>query len=215
MPVEAKICGINSPEALSAALGGGARFVGLVFYPPSPRAVTPEAAAGLARRVPAGVTKVGLFVDPDDDLLSGTLGRVALDLLQLHGAEAPRRVAEIRARFGLPVMKAVKVAKAADLDPAEAYLGVADRLLFDAKAPAAMTDALPGGNALAFDWRLLSGRTWSKPWMLSGGLDPDNLAEAVRISGARAVDVSSGVEERPGVKSAERIAAFLAAAREL
>ncbi len=215
MPVEAKICGINSPEALAAALGGGARFVGLVFYPPSPRAVTPEAAAGLAQGVPAGVTKVGLFVDPDDDLLSGTLGRVALDLVQLHGAEAPRRVAEIRARFGLPVMKVVKVAKAADLDPAEAYLDVADRLLFDAKAPATMTDALPGGNALAFDWRLLSGRTWSKPWMLSGGLDPDNLAEAVRISGARAVDVSSGVEERPGVKSAERIAAFLATAREL
>jgi phosphoribosylanthranilate isomerase len=215
VPIDAKICGINSPEALAAAGKGGARFVGFVFYPRSPRAVTAGEAAALAVRVPSGVSKVGLFVDPDDDQLAATLARVALDLLQLQGSEPPGRVAQIRDRFGLPIMKAIKVATAEDLAGAEDYLGVVDRLLFDAKAPATMKNALPGGNAVAFDWRLLAGRSWTRPWMLSGGLDAGNLAEAVGISGARAVDVSSGVEARPGVKSPEKIAAFLDQARSL
>ncbi len=215
MAIRVKICGIKTLESLAAAERGGASYVGLNFYPPSPRAVTGDQAAALAERVSAGVKRVGLFVDPDDTTLSQILAQVPIDLLQLHGAETPRRLAEIKARFELPVMKAIKVATAADLEPAEDYLDVADLLLFDAKAPKEMKDALPGGNALAFDWRLLAGRRWSKPWMLSGGLDPGNLAEAVGITGARGVDVSSGVEERPGVKSTDRIAAFLKAARSL
>jgi phosphoribosylanthranilate isomerase len=215
MVIETKICGINSIEAVEAAAKGGAGLIGLVFYPPSPRAVTPEDAAQLARRAPPGVTRVGLFVDPDDDQLAATLAKVPLDLLQLHGAETPRRVAEIRARFGRPVMKVIKLAKKADLDAVAAYTGLVDRLMFDAKAPKAAKEALPGGNALAFDWQLLAGRSWPKPWLLAGGLTAENLAEAVGITGARGVDVSSGVEDAPGRKSAAKIAAFLAAAKAL
>ncbi len=215
MPVEAKICGITSAEAMDAAAGGGARLVGLVFYPPSPRCLGLAEAAALAERVPAGVTRVGVFVDPEDEQLTATLERVPLELIQLHGAETPRRVAEIRSRFQRPVMKAIKVAAAEDPEAAEAYLGVADRLLFDAKPPRHMTEALPGGNALSFDWRLLAGRIWSLPWMLSGGLDADNLAQAVEISGARAIDVSSGVEDRPGAKNPDKIARLLETARSL
>jgi len=215
MPVEAKICGITTAEAMDAATGGGARLVGLVFYPPSPRCLGLAEAATLAARVPAGVVTVGVFVDPDDELLAATLERVSIELIQLHGAETPRRVAGIRSRFERPVMKAIKVAAAEDTEAAEPYLGVADRLLFDAKPPRHMTEALPGGNALSFDWRLLAGRVWSRPWMLSGGLDADNLAEAVGISGARAVDVSSGVEDRPGVKNPDKIARLLETARAL
>ncbi len=215
MPIEAKICGITTAEAMDAATGGGARLVGLVFYPPSPRCLGLAEAATLAARVPAGIARVGVFVDPGDELLNATLERVPLELIQLHGAETPRRVAEIRSRFERPVMKAIKIAAAEDPAAAEPYLGVADRLLFDAKPPRHMTEALPGGNALSFDWRLLAGRVWSRPWMLSGGLDADHLAEAVEISGARAVDVSSGVEDRPGVKNPDKIARLLETARSL
>jgi phosphoribosylanthranilate isomerase len=215
MTIEVKICGINTVEAMAAATGGGAGLVGLVFYPPSPRCLRPAEAAALTARVPPAVVKVGLFVDPDDVLLSTVLGQVPIELVQLHGSEAPDRVAEIKKRFGRPVMKAIKVAESADLDTAKRYLQVADRLLFDAKPPKQMIDALPGGNALSFDWRLLAGRVWPLPWMLSGGLDRENLAEAVEISGARAVDVSSGVEDRPGVKDPAKIAAFLEAGRAL
>ena len=209
MTVAAKICGIGSEAAMAAAVDGGARYVGLVFYPPSPRYVAPDAAAALAAPVPAGVEKVGLLVDADDATIAAILDRVALDRLQLHGGESPDRVAAIKARFGMPVMKAVKVAGADDLDAVDLYAGVADMILFDAKPPKDMKGALPGGNALAFDWQLLAGRTWPLPWMLSGGLDAGNVAEAVAISGAPAVDVSSGVEERPGQKDPAKIKAFL------
>jgi phosphoribosylanthranilate isomerase len=215
MAIEVKICGINTVEAMAAATGGGAGLVGLVFYPPSPRCLRAAEAAALTARVPPAVVKVGVFVDPDDAFLRTVLGQVPIELVQLHGSEAPDRVAEIKRRFGRPVMKAIKVAEPADLDAADRYLQVADRLLFDAKPPKRMTDALPGGNAVSFDWRLLAGRSWRRPWMLSGGLDLENLAEAVEISGARAVDVSSGVEDRPGVKDPAKIAAFLEAARAL
>lgn len=215
MTVEAKICGINAAEAMRAAVDGGAAYVGLVFYPPSPRYVTPTEAAALARLAPAGVVKVGLFVDIGDAVLAEVLSRVPLDVLQLHGAETPERVRDIKAATGLRVMKAIKIAAAEDVAAAEPYVGVADRLLFDAKAPPDLRGALPGGNALKFDWQLLGGRTWPCPWMLSGGLDAGNVAEAVAISGAPAVDVSSGVEQRPGFKSTERIAAFLAAVSRL
>lgn len=213
MGVEVKICGINTPTAGAAAGEAGADFIGLVFYPPSPRAVTPEQARDIAAAVPGRVRKVGLLVDAEDAAIRAVLEAVALDLLQLHGSESPTRVAEIRARFGLPVMKALKVAGEADVAAAAAYCAVSDRLLFDAKAPADMRGALPGGNALAFDWRLLGGRDWALPWMLSGGLNAGNLGEAVRVSRARAVDVSSGVEDRPGLKNPDKIRAFVAAAK--
>jgi phosphoribosylanthranilate isomerase len=215
MSVDAKICGINGAPALEAALAGGARFVGFVFYARSPRALDAEAAAALAARVPRGITRVGLFVDESNETLDAILRQVSLEMLQLHGRESPVRVAEIRRRFGRPVMKAITVAAAADVEAASAYDGVADWLLFDAKAPAQMAGALPGGNALSFDWTLLAGRRWSRPWMLSGGLNVGNLAEAVRVTTAPAVDVSSGVEDRPGVKSPAKIEAFLKLARGL
>lgn len=211
--VQVKICGINAEAALDAAAESGADFVGLVFYPPSPRAVTPERAAALIARAPAEPGKVGLFVDPDDQTLARTLAVARLDMLQLHGRETPARVRAVRARFGLPVMKAVKIACAADLDAAAAFETAADWLLFDGVPPADRPDALPGGNAARFDWSLLHGRRFARPWMLSGGLDPDNVAAAIRATGAPCVDVSSGVETRPGVKDPARIRTFVAAAK--
>jgi phosphoribosylanthranilate isomerase len=211
--VQVKICGINAEAALDAAAESGADFVGLVFYPPSPRAVTPERAAALIARAPAEPGKVGLFVDPDDQTLARTLAVARLDMLQLHGRETPARVRTVRARFGLPVMKAVKIARAADLDAAAAFEPAADWLLFDGVPPADRPGALPGGNAARFDWSLLHGRRFARPWMLSGGLDPDNVAAAIRATGAPCVDVSSGVETRPGVKDPARIRAFVAAAK--
>ena len=215
MPVEVKICGINTPEALAAAVNGGADYVGFIFYPPSPRHVTPERAREIGSRAPETVAKVGMAVDLTDAEIETILKTAPLDMLQLHGRESPARVAAIRARFGLPVMKAVRIADAADVAAAADYRGAADRLLFDAKPPKDMKGALPGGNALAFDWQLLAGKTWPVPWMLSGGLDPGSVAEAIRTSGARAVDVSSGVEDRPGLKNPDKIRAFLAAAKAL
>ena len=215
MSVQVKICGISTPEAMAAAVEGGATFVGLVFYPPSPRAVTPAQAAALAAPVPADIVKTGLLVDADDATIETILKEVPLDLLQLHGAESAERVAAVKARFGVPVMKVVKLRREGDLEAAEPFLGVADRLLFDAKPPTAMTAALPGGNAVAFDWTILAGTAWPLPWMLAGGLTPQNVAQAVAVSGALAVDVSSGVEDAPGRKSVAKIKAFLAAARHL
>ena len=215
MSIDVKICGISTPEAMTAAVEGGAAFVGLVFFPPSPRAVTPAEAAALAALVPPDIVKTGLLVDADDDAIAAILQAVPLDLLQLHGGESPARVAAVKARFGLPVMKVVKLREAGDLDAAQPFLAVADRLLFDAKPPAAMTRALPGGNAVAFDWTILAGTRWPLPWMLAGGLTPGNVAEAVALSGAPAVDVSSGVEDAPGEKSVHKIKAFLAVARTL
>jgi len=215
MTVEAKICGINSTRALEAAVQGSADFIGLIFFPPSPRAVTPKQAHALAAQVPGRIKKVALVVDADDSALREICAAVPLDLLQLHGNESPERVARIKARFGLPVMKVIKVASAEDIAGARAYQQIADRFLFDAKAPKDMKNALPGGNALAFDWTLLTGRSWPIPWMLAGGLHADNVAAAVRSSGARAVDVVSGVEDKPGVKNPAKIQAFLDAVRTL
>src|SRR5215470_8624426 len=215
MPLRTKICGVNSRPALDAAITGGAGFVGFNFYPPSPRALTAETAAALAAALPAVVAKVAVLVDEPDERIAEILARVPLDMLQLHGKETPTRVDDVRHRFGLPVMKALSVAEAADLAAADRYIGHADWLMFDAKPPARMTDALPGGNALSFDWQLLAGRSWPSPWMLSCGLSVDNLAEAVRISGAHVVDVSSGVESERGQKDPAKIAAFLAEAQRL
>lgn len=213
--IVAKICGLNAPDVVRAAVDAGADMVGLMFYPPSPRAVTPQRAAELARLVPAGVRTVGVFVDPTDAQLDATLAAVDLDLLQLHGAETPARVAAIKARTGRPVMKAVSIGGPDDLPLADDYAEICEFLLFDAKPPPDMTDALPGGNGVPFDWTLLAGRGWACGWMLSGGLRPENVAQAIRISGARAVDVSSGVEFRPGAKDPAAIKAFLDAVRHL
>jgi len=206
MTVEAKICGLSTPETLDAAIAAGARFVGFVTYPRSPRHVASnDVLKALGGRVPKGVIRTGLFVDPDDALLDERLATGAIDLLQLHGEETPERVAAIKARTGKAVMKVIKVGEASDIERGiTAYAGVADRLMFDVAG-----GALPGGNATAFDWTFLSGRTVPLPWLLAGGLTPDNVAEAVRVTGARTVDVSSGVESSRGVKSVELIRAFL------
>lgn len=210
MNVLAKICGINDDTAMRTAIEGGAKFVGLVFYPPSPRSLEPDAAAKLAALVPEDVVKVGLFVDPGNELLDRVLAVVPLDMIQLHGEESPERCLDVRERTGLPVMKAIKVATADDVAATQDYAGAVDWLMFDAKAPAEMENALPGGNALAFDWTLLATGEWPVPWMLAGGLNPDNVTEAVGASGALVVDVSSGVESAPGRKDPARIREFLA-----
>ncbi len=215
MSVAAKICGLTSAEAVAAVVAGGARFAGFVFYPPSPRDLTPEQAASLASGLAPGITRVGVFVDPDNAMLESVLAKVPLDLLQFHGSETPERLAAVKDRFRLKVMKAIKIASAVDLQAAKAYLSVADWLMFDAKPPKDFQGALPGGNALAFDWELLRAKTWPLPWMLSGGLNVDNLAEAARISRAEVLDVSSGVERRPGEKDPEKIRAFLARVKAL
>ena len=209
MTVQAKICGIKTPSAMQAAIDGGTSYIGLVFYPPSPRAVTGIEAAPLAAMVPNSVKKVGLFVDIGDDRLTEILNNVPLDILQLHGKETPERVAEIKKATGLPVMKVIHIEKADDFAGIDRYSDIADQILFDAKAPKDLKNALPGGNAISFDWSLFANHPWQNSWMLSGGLNAANVAEAIHVSGARAVDVSSGVESAPGMKDNKMIAAFL------
>jgi phosphoribosylanthranilate isomerase len=209
----AKICGLSTAAAVRAAVAGGADYLGFVFYPPSPRAVSSAEARWLCAAIPPGVVRVGLFVDADDATIEAVLSAVPIDILQFHGGESAGRVAEAKARFGRPVMKAVPVGGPEDLPSGARYQDVADLLLFDAKP--GRPDALPGGNGLPFEWELLAGRRWRRPWFLSGGLTAETLPLAVRSSGARAVDVSSGVERRPGVKDPDKIRAFLAAARAL
>jgi len=208
MAIEVKVCGLTDADAVAAAADGGARYLGFVFYPPSPRSLSPARAGELARAAPAGCAKVGVMVDPGDEQLEEILAEVPLDYLQLHGAETPDRVAAIRASTGARVIKALKIFERADLAPIGAYAKVADMLLFDAKAPRE-PGRLPGGNGLAFDWRLLRGLEVGRPWLLSGGLSADNLEAAVALCGANAVDVSSGVEQRPGKKDPARLRAFL------
>ncbi len=207
-----KICGLASPECVDAAVEGGARYAGFVFYPPSPRNLKPTVARSLTERVPLGVHRVSLFVDPSDTDIDQVLAQNQFDIIQLHGSETPERTNNIRARTGIEVMKVIKLAGPDDLAAAASYRGAADRILFDAMAPKDRTDALPGGNALAFDWSLLGGVQVGLPWMLAGGLTAENLAQAVARSGAATVDVSSGVEDAPGVKNPDKIRAFLAAA---
>lgn len=215
MAVIAKICGLKTPEAVNAAVEGGAGLVGFVFYARSPRSTDPANVKRLGALVPPRVKKVGLIVDETDDRIAEILAGCDLDVLQLHGHETTQRVAEIRAKFGKPVIKVISVSAAEDLAPVTSYEPLVDYLMFDAKPPKSMVGALPGGNALSFDWTLLSGRSFAKPWLLAGGLNPDNLAEAVRLTGAPMVDVSSGVEDRPGEKNLSKIKAFLEAVKRL
>ena len=209
--VRVKICGLRTAADVAAVAAAGAGYAGFVLVPKSPRHLTVEVPRDLALGAPEGLCKVALTVDADDTTLDAILGAVPLDMLQLHGHETPERVAEVKARYGLPVMKAMGVADEGDLAGLMEMSLAADQLLIDAKPPKGA--ALPGGNGLAFDWRLLVGRKWLRPWMLAGGLTPENVAQAVRLTGARQVDVSSGVESAPGVKDAARIAAFVEAAQ--
>jgi phosphoribosylanthranilate isomerase len=212
MDIRVKICGLTRPEDVAAVAAAGAQYAGFVFFEKSPRNVNIETARALALEAPVGLAKVALVVDADDAELDAIVGAVPLDMLQLHGHESPERVSEVRARYGLPVMKAVGVADVEDMAQIALYEEVADQLLIDAKPPKGAD--LPGGNGLAFDWRLLSGRKyWRKPWMLAGGLTPQNVRQAAQMTGARQVDVSSGVEAGAGVKDARRIAEFVAALR--
>ena len=211
MNTRMKFCGLRTPADVSAAVEAGAAYVGFVFFPPSPRYLTPEDAAPIAAQVPEGIAKVALVVNADDDLLDQITETVPIDMLQLHGKETLERVTEIKQRYGLPVMKAVGVAGPEDLENLDTYLRVADQVLVDAKPPKDAT--LPGGNGLAFDWRLIAGRRWPVPWMLAGGLTDANVAEAMRLTGARQVDVSSGIESAPGVKDAALMQSFSAAIR--
>ena len=206
-PVSVKICGLATLDDVRACADAGANYMGLVFFEKSPRNITLPAARELALAAPLGLAKVALVVNPSDADLDAITGTVPLDMLQLHGRETPERVAEVKARYGLPVMKAVGIADGDDLPKLESYFGVADQILVDAKPPKG--GELPGGNGLSFDWRLIAGRRWPCPWMLAGGLTPENVAEAVKMTGAKQVDVSSGVEDAPGQKNAKLIQKFV------
>ncbi len=208
--IRVKICGLRTVADVKAVAVAGAAYMGLVFFAKSPRNLTLAQARELALAAPVGLAKVALVVNADDAGLDALTEALPLDMLQLHGNETPERVAEIRARYGLPVMKAVGVADEGDLTALFDYSLVADQLLIDAKPPKGA--ALPGGNGLSFDWRLVAQRRWLRPWMLAGGLSPENVAEAIRLTNARQVDVSSGVESAPGVKDAGLIRAFVQAA---
>lgn len=204
-----KICGLSTPETVTAAIENEADYIGLVFYPGSPRHVDIETAKYLASFIPDPIEIVGLFVDPDNDLLSKTLRNVPLTMIQLHGDESPHRVNEIKTKFNIPVMKALPIETAEDLKVAKFYNDVTDWLLFDAKG-----EELPGGNGIAFDWTILSDYKGIRPWFLAGGLTPDNVQEALQITNAAAVDVSSGVETAPGVKDSQKIRSFISAVKQ-
>ena len=210
-PISVKICGLATVDDVRACADAGANYMGLVFFEKSPRNITIPAARELALAAPLGLAKVALVVNPSDAELDAITATVPLDMVQLHGRETPERVAEVKARFGLPVMKAVGIADGDDLPKLESYFGVADQILVDAKPPKG--GELPGGNGLSFDWRLLAGRRWPCPWMLAGGLTPENVAQAVKMTGAKQVDVSSGVEDATGQKNAELIQKFVQSSR--
>ena len=211
MTTDAKICGIKTRDALDAAIGGGAQYVGLVFFAPSPRNVNIPTAAELARQARGRAKVVALVVDADDAALAEIAEKVKPDFFQLHGKETAERVAAIKTRFDIPLIKAIAVETAHDAEVARAYVGIADLILFDAKSPKG--SVLPGGNGLAFDWHALADVSQDMHFMLSGGLRPETVAEAIRLTGAKAVDVSSGVESAPGVKDAQLIRSFLHAVK--
>ncbi len=211
MGVLVKICGINAADAADAAVRAGADFAGLNFHPVSPRFVKPDVARSLADRLRGRIRLVAVLCDAGDEAIAAAIEAARPDFLQLHGRETPERVGAVRARFGLPVIKAMAIAEAGDFASAPAFEDAADMLLLDAKAPAGASRS--GGHGAAFDWQLLHGRKFTKAWLLAGGLGPDNVARAIKSGGAPGVDVSSGVETAPGTKSAELIRAFVANAR--
>ena len=206
-----KVCGLKSINGIDAALAAGADMVGFVFFRPSPRSLSIEFASELSARVPDNVVRVGLSVDADDQLLESIIKKVGVDMMQFHGKESPERIREVRHRFDIPIIKAVAISGFRDVVDSEKYVMAADQLLFDAKAPKHATR--PGGNAKAFEWSLIANKDWGLPWILAGGLTPENVAEAIVSSGAKSVDVSSGVEDADGNKDAQKIFAFIDAAK--
>jgi len=208
--MQVKICGLKTAQSVRDAQEAGAAYLGFNFFAKSPRYVPFDQAARLTQEVRPGVCKVALCVNANDAFIDELLAHVPCDMLQLHGSESPERVVELKARTGLPVMKAIGIAEPDDLDQIPRFAAVVDQLLIDAKAPKGA--ALPGGNGIAFDWRLLSGRRWAVPWLLAGGLTPENAAEAARLTGATQLDVSSGVETSPGEKDAGLMRSFVTAA---
>ncbi len=209
-----KICGLSTKETVFTAINAGAQYIGFVFYPPSPRNVTIDQAARLLETPYPNILKVGVFVNPSDVLLTNVLKDVNLDIIQLHGNEGPERVKYIRARFAKSVMKAISVSDVDDLNSAKEFESTCDMLLFDAKAPIEMDNALPGGNGLVFDWKLIADYQWKVPWMLSGGLNATNVQKAIKISGAKIVDISSGLETDPGNKDICMIETFMKVVKE-
>ena len=207
-----KICGLTSETSIKHAVTAGADYIGFVFFSKSPRYVTFSQAAGLTALIPESVIKVALVVDPNNTLLSDMVKRVPIDMIQLQGRESPQRVREIKELTGLPVMKAVGVSEPADLEIIDSYATVADQLLIDAKP--AKGSILPGGNGLTFDWKLMSGKTWDLPWMLAGGLNAENVAEAIQMTGTAQIDVSSGVEKTPGDKDPDKVTLFIQKAKQ-
>ncbi len=215
MTVKVKICGLTTAQTVTAAVTAGASCIGFVFFDKSPRNISPQKAKNLASLIPENIIKCGVVVNPADDELDHILSHIPLDLVQLHGDESPARTQEIRTRFKLPVTKAIAVSGPDDITRAKTYESTADMLLFDARPPPALKGALPGGNGLAFDWHLIRGANIKLPWILSGGLDEDNLAQAIATSGAKMIDVSSGIEDSPGEKNIDKITAFLRRTRML
>ena len=213
MTISVKICGIDRIESVDVAVEDGATYLGFVFYQPSPRNLSLEKAKQLIYRVPKNVIRVGLFVNPTDAEIEDVLSSADLDMIQLHGHEKPSRILEIKKVSQLPILKAIKLDKQKDLKSAASFYGVADHLLFDAKAPSTLKNALPGGNAISFDWELLRHTQIPLPWMLAGGLNINNIAKATISSGATTLDVSSGVERVPGVKDLNLISEFLSATK--
>ena len=213
MSVRVKICGLSTAETVETSVSAGADYLGFVFFPKSPRHLELQAANKLSHLVPSTIAKVALTVNADNQLFEAIIEAIQPDILQLHGTESPARLDEIRSLFGVPLMKAISISDADDLLAVENYRDSADLLLFDAKPPKSMVGALPGGNGLSFDWALIAGHKPALPWMLSGGLDATNIASAIQITAAEAVDVSSGVEEAPGRKKAELIENFIRAAK--
>lgn len=212
-PVRVKICGITSQQLMRDVGNAGAQYAGLVFFEKSPRNLSLDKARSISLAAPTGLAKVALVVNPSDRFLDSLTTTVPLDMIQLHGSETPQRVSEIKQKTGLPVMKAIGVAEQDDLKKLDVYATVADQLLVDAKP--AKDAILPGGNGFAFDWSLLQGRRWTGPWMLAGGLNPENVAQAIAITGTQQIDVSSGVEIRPGEKDKQKINAFVRAAQHI
>lgn len=213
MSVDVKICGLSTAETVTAAIEAGASLIGFNFYPPSPRYITLETACALAPLVRGKARIVALVVDSDDALIDRIAGELKPDLIQAHGSESPDRISAIAKRAGVPVIKVIKVKDRSDVERAAAYETAAALILYDAKAPETLAGALPGGNGIAFDWSLLEGPAQAKPFILSGGLNPGNVAEAIRNTGATIVDVASGVEKAPGVKDIELIRNFIEAAK--
>ncbi len=212
MPVDVKICGLKTAWHAGLAARFGARWTGFIFFPKSPRNITLSEARALRKDLPMGPERVGVFVDADDDLIDAAIDALDLDIIQLHGKETPERVAELKSRLDIGLIKAIGVSDATDIEAASAYAPYTDAILFDAKPPKT-ADALPGGNAVSFPWHIMRENPPAYPWLLAGGLTPENLAAAAAASGATALDVSSGVEDAPGKKSAQKIEAFLKAAK--